>query len=244
MKEILKLQYSYLFNKVSAWFIFIMIVILTVGILYASGFNSIQGELDLDHQLRLQIYQIESLMLVKFILISITIFLSIQGYYSQFCKYHLFFLQKSKGKLQLGIAKQFAIIAIQLLIIIQSGFVIHIVGFYLTPYFNFDMHFLIALFSVLVEAMILGVIGSIFVQAVDSIFSGLVPLFLFWMVEANASYDDIIQSNYYKSLYAVISNPVIYQNKYILIYDIGHYLLVFLCLWFINLLIFLWKDLK
>ncbi len=244
MKEILKLQYSYLFNKVSAWFLFIMLVILTVGILYASGFNYSYGELDLEHQMRRQIFQAETLMLVKFTLVATTVFISIQGYYSQFCKYHLFFLQKPNGKLQLGIAKQIAIIAIQLLIIIHSGLIIHIVGFYLTPYFEFEAHYLIALISVLIEAMTLGVLGSIFVQILDSIFSGLVPMFLFWTVEANASYDEIIQSKLYKILYAFISNPVIYQNKYILIYDMTHYLLIFISLWFFNLLIFLWNDMK
>ena len=244
MKEILKLQYSYLFNKVSAWFLFLMISIATVGIVYASGFTSLYGELDIDRSTRLINYQMESYLLVKFILVVISIFLSIQGYYSQFTKYHLFFLQKEKGKVFLGIAKQTAIMVVLSMMFIHTVIVIHLAGFYLTPYFQFEIDFFFALISLFIEAMILGLIGSISIQIIDSIFSGLIPLVLFWVTEANATYEEITQSSWLKTLYAIVSNAIIYQNKFVLLYDMIHYGLVFLFLWFLNLLIFIWKDIK
>ena len=244
MKEILKLQYSYLFNKVSAWFLFLMISIATVGIVYASGFTSLYGELDLDRTNRLINYQMESYLLVKFILVVISIFLSIQGYYSQFTKYHLFFLQKEKGKIFLGFAKQIAIMVVLGLMFLHTVIVIHLVGYYLTPYFRFETHYLMALISLFMEALILGLIGSITIQLIDSIFSGLIPLVLFWVTEANATYEEINQTSWLKTLYAIISNAIMVQNKFVLLYEIFHYGLVFLFLWFLNLLIFIWKDIK
>ena len=244
MKEFLKLQYSYLFNKVSAWFLFLMIVIATVGVIYASGFTSLYGELDLDRANRLINYQMESYLLVKFILVVISIFLSIQGYYSQFTKYHLFFLQKERGKVLLGVSKQIAIMVVIGIMFLHTMIVIHLVGFYLTPYFRFEIHYLMALISLFIEAMILGLIGSILIQLIDSIFSGLIPLVLFWVTEANATYEEINQSSWMKSLYAIIPNAIMVQNEFVIIYDLLHYGLVFLFLWILNLLIFIWKDIK
>ena len=244
MKEFLKLQYSYLFNKVSAWFLFLMIVIATVGVIYASGFTSLYGELDLDRTNRLINYQMESYLLVKFILVVISIFLSIQGYYSQFTKYHLFFLQKERGKVLLGVSKQIAIMVVIGMMFLHTMIVIHLVGFYLTPYFRFEIQYLMALISLFIEAMILGLIGSILIQLIDSIFSGLIPLVLFWVTEANATYEEINQSSWMKSLYAIIPNAIMVQNEFVIIYDLLHYGLVFLFLWILNLLIFIWKDIK
>lgn len=244
MKEFLKLQYSYLFNKVSAWFLFLMIVIATVGVIYASGFTSLYGELDLDRTNRLINYQMESYLLVKFILVVISIFLSIQGYYSQFTKYHLFFLQKERGKVLLGVSKQIAIMVVIGIMFLHTMIVIHLVGFYLTPYFRFEIQYLMALISLFIEAMILGLIGSILIQLIDSIFSGLIPLVLFWVTEANATYEEINQSSWMKSLYAIIPNAIMVQNEFVIIYDLFHYGLVFLFLWILNLLIFIWKDIK
>ncbi len=244
MKEFLKLQYSYLFNKVSAWFLFLMIVIATVGVIYASGFTSLYGELDLDRTNRLINYQMESYLLVKFILVVISIFLSIQGYYSQFTKYHLFFLQKERGKVLLGVSKQIAIMVVIGIMFLHTMIVIHLVGFYLTPYFRFEIQYLMALISLFIEAMILGLIGSILIQLIDSIFSGLIPLVLFWVTEANATYEEINQSSWMKSLYAIIPNAIMVQNEFVIIYDLLHYGLVFLFLWILNLLIFIWKDIK
>lgn len=244
MKEILRLQYSYLFNKVSAWFLFLMVSIATVGILYASGFNSLYGELDLNHLTQRLNYQMETYLLVKFVLILTTVFLSIQGYYSQFTKYHLFFLQKDHGKFYLGLAKQMAITFVITVMFIHFMIVIHLVGLYITPYFRIELHFIFALLSILLEALILGLIGSISIQLIDSIFSGFIPLILFWVTEANAFYDEIIQSDFMKIMYAIVSNAIIYQNKYVLIYDFIHYLIIYLFLWLLNLSIFISKDIK
>lgn len=240
----IRLQYRYLLSKISLWFLVIVAISLTVGILIASGFHSQMGQSDLNRQAMNIEYQNEALMILKFALIFVTVFLSIQGYYSQLCKYHLFFLQRANGKLHLGMSKIISIMMIQTLMGLHGGLAIHLIGLYLTPFFRIDFLYINAMILVILEMFILGLVGGIFVQIVDSIFSGMMPLFLFWVAEMNSDYLSIFNSKGLKIVYGIVANPLFFDGKWISVYTIDHYLIIFVFLSIINLMIFMLKDIK
>lgn len=240
----IRLQYRYLLSKISLWFLVIVVISLTVGIIFASGFHSQTGASDLNRQAMNIEYQNETIMILKFALIIVTVFLTIQGYYSQLSKYHLFFLQRPNGKKQLAVSKIISIMLIQGLIGLHGGLTIHLTGLYLTPFFRMDFLFINAIVQVILEMFILGFVGGILIQMVDSIFSGLVPLFLFWVAEMNSDYAGIISSQGLKIVYSVMPNPIFFEGKWMTVYSIEHYLIIFVFLGVLNLMIFMLKDIK
>lgn len=244
MIAVIQLQYRYLLSKISLWFMIIIAILLTVGIIVASGFHSNTGVMDLNRAEMNLSYQTESLLILKFALILVTVFMTIQGYFSQFSKYHLFFLQIPRGKIQLGCAKMISVIIIQCLIGFYGMTIIYLCGIYLTPFFDGDCVYLLALCYVILEMMILGLIGSIIMQLIDSIFSGLLPLILYWLIEMNVDYDSIYQSKLVQLLYSVLSNPVLFYGRWIIVYTHSHYLVLACFLAVLNIVIFMIKDIK
>ena len=244
MIAVIKLQYRYLLSKISIWFIILIVFLLTVGILFASGFHSNSGLMDINRTVMNLSFQTESLLILKFALILVTVFMVIQGYYSQFSKYHLFFLQKPKGKIQLGLAKMISVIMMQSLIGFYGMSVIHLTGLYLTPFFEISFPYILAICYVILEMMILGLIGSILIQLIDSIFSGLLPLILYWFVEMNVDYERIYQSEPLQLLYSVLSNPILFQSEWVIVYSLSHYLILGCFLAVFNIAIFMFRDIK
>jgi len=240
----LKLHYAYLLNRVSRWFIVVLLALLTVGIIEASGLLEIRGSLDVERELRLWFYRKETLNLTKMAGILIAIFLGIQGFYSQFNRYHVFFLSGNKGKNTLIWSKLLALITLELGIIIHAIIIIHGVGWYLTPFFRYDKDFMIALMLVAVQIVIYGLLEALLMQCFDSIFTGILPLALYWMMEVNLDYQLIHEKPWLKILHMGIPVPLYENGQWIVFFAHSQYVLWIIVLIIINMVVFCIKDLK
>jgi len=238
-----KLQFGYLFNRVSTWFLIVLAVVNIGGVINATDFWN-PGLQDIDRMANLIQYWNETLTLTKFMLVSAAIFLNILGFYGSFSRYHVYFINGKKGKTKLVFAKIMAIITIEGLLWINAAVIIHLAGFYLTPFFCFDAGFLWALLGLFGQMVILGLVGALAIQILDSIFTGIIPLALFWMLAMNTTPTDPSSTLDLFRLRTFIPDPLLVNQVYVFESTIYRYGLVILVLVIFNLLVFTQKDLK
>jgi len=240
----LKLQYGYLLNRVSIGFLISVVLIDSLGILYASGCFEPSGQVDIDRIGHMASYLAEALSITKFLMVTTAIFLGIQGYHSHFNRYHIFFLQGGFGKRKLALTKITAIALLEIVLYLHAVLLIHLIGWYLTPFFEFDQKNLIIMAAILAQIILFGLMEALVMQLCDSIFSGFIPLFYFWMLEANADYESIRSAGWLRILNYLIPNPILAENGFRLYYDGFHYLIILILLVLANVLVFISKDLK
>jgi hypothetical protein len=244
MNSRLKLQYGYLLNRVSIGFLISVLIIDSIGILYASGCFEPAGEVDIDRIGHMAAYLEEALSITKFLMVTTAIFLGIQGYHSPFNRYHIFFLQGGFGKRKLALTKITAIALLETVLYLHAVLMIHLVGWYLTPFFRFDLRTLVIMAFILAQIILFGLMEALVMQLCDSIFSGFIPLFYFWIMEANADYESVRSAGWLRLMHYLIPNPILTENGFILYYDGFHYLIILILIIVCNVLVFISKDLK
>jgi hypothetical protein len=92
--------------------------------------------------------------------------------------------------------------------------------------------------------VILGLVGALAIQILDSIFTGIIPLALFWMLAMNTTPSDPSSTSFSIPLRTFIPDPLLVNQVYVFESTIYRYGLVILILVIFNLLVFTQKDLK
>ncbi len=238
-----KLQFGYLINRVSSWFLLILALVNIGGVIYATDFVN-PGLQDIERMGNLLQYWNETLTMTKFLLVTAAIFLNILGFFSSFTRYHVYLVNGRGGKKRLVLAKLAALITLETLLWANACIAIHLAGFYLTPFFRYEPSFMWALFGLYGQMIILGLIGALATQIMDSIFTGIIPLSLFWSLAMKVSIEETDNLGVEVGLSTLIPNPILMNNVYVIESGMALYLLVFMVLILFNVVVFIVKDLK
>jgi len=238
-----KLQFGYLINRVSSWFLLILALVNIGGVIYATDFVN-PGLQDIERMGNLLQYWNETLTMTKFLLVTAAIFLNILGFFSSFTRYHVYLANGRGGKKRLVLAKLAALITLETLLWANACISIHLAGFYLTPFFRYEPTFMWALVGLYGQMIILGLIGALAIQIMDSIFTGIIPLSLFWSLAMKVSIEETDNLGVEVGLSTLIPNPILMNNVYVIESGMALYLLVFMVLILFNVVVFIVKDLK
>lgn len=182
----LRIQFYYLMNRVSLTFLAVSSALLAAAFLHASRFAESRAVLDAYREWNHLEYVRESVGVAKFILVATALFLHIHCFLAGNGKYSAFFVFDGKSRVRFMFTK---LVMVELLVassVLLAWVSFRLIGAYLTPFCPFSFEEIRWFLWIGAEALCFGWIEALVMQVSDSIFSGIVPLFLYWFLEANA----------------------------------------------------------
>lgn len=182
----LKIQFFYLMNRVSLVFLCLSSAFLTGAFLFAGRLTEGQAAMDAFREAYRLEYLTESIGVAKFVSVATALFLHIHCFLAGNGKYSAFFVSDGKSRIVFMSAKLGMAGILVGAFVLQAAMAYFLIGWYGTPYFLGSFHDAELFLWIGAEALFFGLLEALVMQLTDSVFSGILPLFLFWILELNA----------------------------------------------------------
>lgn len=184
--RMLRIQFYYLMNRVSLTFMILSSVLLTAAFLHAGHISEGWASMDAFREWYRVEFLRESVGVAKFVLIATALFLHIHCFLAGNGKYSAFFVSDRKSRIGFMVTKLAMAELLVAVSVLQAWVSYRLIGAYLTPYSAFSFEEGKLFLWIGAEALCFGLLEALVMQITDSVFSGILPLFLYWFLEMNA----------------------------------------------------------
>lgn len=239
----LKIQFYFLMNRVSVIFLGLTTLLLCGATLYASRFFEGYAVLDLSRAAYRSEYVMETIGISKFVLVATALFLNIHCFWAGNGKYSAFFVSDKKQRISFIFSKLILVNLIILMLAIHAWIVFSLIGTWLTPYYEIDAKEAWYFAMIALEAVGFGLGEAILMQMVDSIFTGIVMLGVYWFLEVNSS--TALESNDGIAIfYQIVPHLYPKESGWVVGGELLSYLLLVSALFLLNIALFTTRDIK
>lgn len=239
---LIRLNYRFLFNRITTTIVFILNAITVFGMLSASNIKEGFGYIDMYRVSYGNFYFDESFMLIKLTIIIMAIVLTASLSSVSAKKINIYVVNKQVDKYSIFISKLITLFIVML--VLSLFFIIEylLILVVLTPY-SYSLDFIVNIFiNQYLQTIVYISITNFLLCILPSLLLSVLPIILFWYMEINA-YLEVINSNEILSkLYDYIPNLVIYENQYRFLGNSINYLLFLTIIILGNCLYFVKKD--
>jgi hypothetical protein len=239
----LKMQFYFLMNRVSVLFLALTTLLLCGVMLYASRFFEGYTVLDLSRATLRTEYVIEGVGISKFVLVATALFLNIHCFWAGNGKYSAFFVSAKKQRISFIVSKLMMVNFIILFMALNAWILFSLIGTWLTPYYEIDWKEVWYFSMIALEAIGFGLAQAILMQMLDSIFTGIVLLALFWFLEVNSN-AGIETAEIIAIMYRIVPHLLTKETEFTVGGDLFSYLLFIVALFVMNIAIFATRDIK
>lgn len=239
----LKMQFYFLINRVSVLFLGLTTLLLLGAYLYSSRFYEGFAYLDLYRENMRADYMREAINITKMVVVSTGLFLNIHCFWAGNSKYSAFFIGNRQERIRFISAKLGMITLVILLITVHAWMVFSIVGAWLTPYYVWNWNDAAIFLWIGCEALILGFAEAFLMQFLDSIFTGIVFLGLYWFMELNVPETSKI-SDGFNIFYQFIPHVFEGKNGFSVFGDLQVYGMILVLIFSANVLLYCIRDIK
>jgi len=239
----LKIQFYFLMNRVSVIFLGLTTVLLCGATLYASRFFEGYACLDLARTAYRSEDVMETIGISKFVLVASALFLNIHCFWAGNGKYSAFFVSEKKQRISFIVSKLVLVNLMILVFAFHAWIVFSLIGTWLTPYYEINAKEAWYFAMIALEAVGFGLGEAILMQLLDSIFTGIIMLGVYWFLELNSG--TVLESNDgIAILYEIF--PHLYPNGtgFAVGGEMLSYLLLVSALFLLNIALFTTRDIK
>ncbi|MBU1144270.1 MAG: hypothetical protein KJ971_00235 [Firmicutes bacterium] len=244
MNSLIKLHLYYLINRISLFLILFFSLIVFIVLLYNSNFEMGYTVLDASRtEYALNYYQ-ESILIITLISILFSVFLHLNAFSQQTNRFAFYIVDSKKAKLNYVVSKQIALMIINFIFILNQFFLFLIIGEVLTPFFM-DWNQIFSLFwMVFIQASLFGLLQVYLMYLIHHIFTGIIPILLFWLIEAISSFDSLQTQKLFSTFQIVFPHISYINNQYNLAHSMLYYIIV-LCIFIVfEFALYLSKDIN
>jgi|GEM_PF-1564884 len=240
---LLELELSFLVSKKMGAFLFIFMASLTLAMLYNSNCYLGRAELDLDRVGYYAEYLANSLEIVKFVSVLLSIMLSSQACSQKSRIFDSYLIEKPGDKGACFIAKVTALTAVIFMFVAYLFICFVLIGKLLTPY-EIDVLDNLHLFGLIgIQSLCFALFQSFLMLVFKHDFTLILPLVALWVMELYSSSMTFGANQFVKLLYEVFPNLIFYHDRWRFVNPATDYLIVFMITLAVSYLVSLLQDL-
>ena len=240
--QLIRLNYRFLFNKLTMTIVLILNCIIIFGLITASSISEGYYYVDMYISDCFDFYLNESILLIKVITVLLAIILTTTLNTSTANNLNKYIVDRQIKKFNIFISKLVTIYLVMILFILLFFSQFIIIAKLLTPY-SIDIDLILdLLFKQYLQIVFYISLTNFLLCLFPSILLSITPIILFWYMEINYDIAMINSNKLVEKLYEYIPNLVLLNNQYKLVLDYPKYAILLIIIILGNCLYFVKKD--
>ncbi len=238
----IRLQLAFILSKRSILLIMFFSLALAIITLYNSDFLSGYTVLDASRVENANNFLNNSLQVIKFLSVFISVFTFIQAFSKEAKQYASYLVTDLKSKWMYFNTKLIAIFIIVFLFVFQQMWVFYVVSRVLTPY-QFNLIELIVIFGkIFLQAIFFGLFQSMLIQLLNHNFTLIFPLALYWLMEMYSSKIAVESSAIMIKINKIIPNLLVNSSSWDFYLSAEKYVLSLILMYLMCAVVHMFQD--